>query len=403
MDNNLSKAIAVLPDNNPTYSSVDVVTQEQIRQPILNSNNDEVVVVIVTDQNQNSVVSNYDVKKENGKSNSTLNAIKKSDCLVIHGDLIKEKRKWQITDEANSDLFEIGKLDKNGNRTGFSYVYLNGDLVEIHQYVDDQRFGTYTLFSNDIMYEYDETNTLLFEGEYKKTLFGAYMRNGYGKEYKDGYLYFEGQWKNDLPNGEGNLYSELGSVLKQGSWNNGYLNENKKYFFWETQSYLEHGWVYFLLISEFVIGVLLLFSFIISIYFSDWNVFLILLGSAALLIFLTFLQQFSNLFCTLLSLCDVILLLVYFIYNYHYFENLSVVTIVFLACFHVYPIISFFIIAILQHAIPFPSSYTVMNPMIVILLIIILVILLCLLLAGGGGGGSSSNRRDNGNNRSRHR
>ena len=43
MDNNLSKAIAVLPDNNPTYSSVDVVTQEQIRQPILNSNNDEVL------------------------------------------------------------------------------------------------------------------------------------------------------------------------------------------------------------------------------------------------------------------------------------------------------------------------------------------------------------------------
>ena len=401
MDNKLSKAIAVQPDNNPLYSSVDVVTQDQILQPILKSNDDEVVVVIVTDQNPNPNASNHDVTMENGETGYISNAMKKSNCLVIHGDLIKEERKWQIIDEVNSDLFEIGKLDKNGNRTGFSYVYLNGDLVEIHEYAENQRFGTYTVFSNDLMYEYDETDSLLYEGEYKKTLFGAYMRNGYGKEYKDGYLYFEGKWKNDLPNGEGNLYSKTGSILKQGTWNNGYLNENKKYFFWRTQSYLEHGWVYFLLISEFVIGVLLLCSFIISIYFSDWMVYLVLVGSAALLIFLTFLQQFSNLFCTFLSLCDAILLLVYFIYNYHYFENLSVVTIVFLACFHVYPLISFLVIAILQHAIPFPSSYTVMNPIIVILLIVILIILLCLLLAGGGGGGG--NKRNDRSNRNRHR
>ena len=47
------------------------------------------------------------------------------------------------------------------------------------------------------MYEYDETYSLLYEGEYKKTLFGAYMRNGYGKEYKDGY--FHGFTSNYIP------------------------------------------------------------------------------------------------------------------------------------------------------------------------------------------------------------
>ena len=77
--------------------------------------------------------------------------------------------------------------------------------------------------------EYDEYDTLVFEGEYLNG-----KRNGKGKEYYyNGDLLFEGEYLNGQRNGKGKEYNNKGNLLFKGDylngnkWNgNGYDNNN---------------------------------------------------------------------------------------------------------------------------------------------------------------------------------
>jgi len=45
------------------------------------------------------------------------------------------------------------------------------------------------------------------------------MKNGEGKMYNQiGKLYYEGQWKNNLPHGQGKYYREDGTLIYDGQW-----------------------------------------------------------------------------------------------------------------------------------------------------------------------------------------
>ena len=48
-------------------------------------------------------------------------------------------------------------------------------------------------------------------------------KTGKGNYYKDGHLFFVGEWKNDLPEGKGSLYNEKGKITYEGEWRNGYM------------------------------------------------------------------------------------------------------------------------------------------------------------------------------------
>ena len=56
--------------------------------------------------------------------------------------------------------------------------------------------------------EYDSEGNIIYNGEWQKD-----QRNGNGDYYKDGYLFFTGYWKNNVPMGEGCLLNEEGRKI----------------------------------------------------------------------------------------------------------------------------------------------------------------------------------------------
>ena len=193
MENSNSDITIVQPNYDSIYSSVVTISQQPIENTVPNNNNN--VVVIIVDDNNNQTTNYESVNQSEAiQSKNSPTSNNHSNCFIINGDIIKEKNKWWLIDSSNNDLYETGKLDKNGNRSGLSYVYQDDDLVEIHKYQNDQRVGHYIVFTGNKMYEYEDDDSLIYEGGFSKTLFGEYLRSGHGILYEDGVLFFEGEY-----------------------------------------------------------------------------------------------------------------------------------------------------------------------------------------------------------------
>ena len=54
------------------------------------------------------------------------------------------------------------------------------------------------------------------------------MRNGKGKEYSEGEVIFEGEYKNGWRNGKGKEFNDIGEVIFEGEYLNGEKNGNGK-------------------------------------------------------------------------------------------------------------------------------------------------------------------------------
>jgi hypothetical protein len=54
---------------------------------------------------------------------------------------------------------------------------------------------------------------LVYEGNYEKDL-----KNGYGKDFKDGLIWYDGTWKKGKRSGQGKLYNENGIIVYDGKW-----------------------------------------------------------------------------------------------------------------------------------------------------------------------------------------
>ena len=254
MNSIVNKSNQFQSNTDSVYLSVVVSDQHRNQVPNKNMIGGEVIDVFTEDRRYTPVIKSKPtiVPTRISKIPSTTNRV--MPYIKINGRLIKDKEKWRITDENNNHCYETGQLNEFNNRSGFSYVYLNGELREIHEYRNDRRVGDYKVFLNGKLYEYNDKNQLLYEGDYSVSIFDDYYRSGYGKEYRSGKLYFEGEWDNNYPNGEGTLYTCNESRCKGGEWDNGYLHDENGYYNYRTKSYLNGGCAKFLIIFNFVIS-----------------------------------------------------------------------------------------------------------------------------------------------------
>ena len=148
---------------------------------------------------------------------------------------LESKKRTAIT-EVNSDFERNGKCycyDEKGI-TG-SYVYNNGSAVQCIK-----------IFDNGVMSEYDGNNVVIYRGGYEddyekdycyegkgelfdkngEILYMGYFKNGKregeGKSFKKGRKWYEGQWSEDYPSGQGTLYDENGDEKINDYWEYGY-------------------------------------------------------------------------------------------------------------------------------------------------------------------------------------
>ena len=97
-------------------------------------------------------------------------------------------------------------------------IYRVGNIRYEGEYKDDI-VNFYPKNGKGIEYEKDG-ETIVYEGEYSNNL-----RCGKGNFYKNGQLWYEGNWKDNLPNGYGKLYGKNDEVLYDGEWIGGHLYE----------------------------------------------------------------------------------------------------------------------------------------------------------------------------------
>ena len=354
MENSNSDITIVQPNYDSIYSSVVTISQQPIENPVPNNNNN--VVVIIVDDNDNQTTNYESVNQsEPIQSNDSSSSNKNNNCIVIHGDIIKEKNKWWLIDSSNNDLYETGKLDKNGNRSGLSYVCLNGETREIHSYNEDERIGNYLCFCDGLMYEYDEEDILLYEGHYGQNHFGDYVRCGIGKEYEDGKLYYDGEWENDLPNGDGILYNDDGTIFKEGKWDNGYIRYSGNYIFWKTKTVINDKLIGFLYASLSIMIVvfipIILFTFNLDVISCH------ILSYIIIFIYIYFLSK-SSCCSTFMSFVLGIGLIFYFLNIASLLlENVNSVMFTLIVVFHFYPLVAALLLYFIRNSKPYPSDY----------------------------------------------
>ena len=123
-------------------------------------------------------------------------------------------------------------------------IYYNTNAVKIHKF---------EAMHEQNMIEYDSNGNKVYEGECKGDMGNGFHRSGYGKEffnnklifegywnedirhgegksYVDGKVYYEGEWDGYYPNGKGKIWSDNNEVKYEGFWTRGYLQVDEKYF-----------------------------------------------------------------------------------------------------------------------------------------------------------------------------
>ena len=188
------------------------------------------------------------------------------------------------------------------------------------------------------MYEYDEEDNLVYEGDYDPIQFANFLRRGYGVINKHDISLLEGDRENDLPNGEGNLYNDDGTIFKHGNWENGHNRDDTDYVFRKTKTTLNDILVNFLYISLIIMNVI----FIPATFFSDnLAVALLLLISVVLsfvnTIFLS--ESIGNNTCASFAF-SIGLIFYFFIISSLVFEYVKGIVLIIIVVLHFYPFIA---------------------------------------------------------------
>ena len=114
------------------------------------------------------------------------------------------------------------------NEILFKGEYLNGKRWNGEGYDTDRKKQYEIKEGKGYVKEYNDFNGFLeFEGEYKNG-----ERNGRGKEYKGNQKAFEGEYLNGKRNGKGKEYYAYGDLLFKGEYLNGERNGEGEEYLW---------------------------------------------------------------------------------------------------------------------------------------------------------------------------
>lgn len=141
--------------------------------------------------------------------------------LEYEGDYVDDYRDgygvvyWVNGDYKGQVMYE-GELYK-GEMCGKGILYEGAERKYEGGFAHNQRYG----FGVD-SYVGDEGEKMVVTGTYTNN-----MKNGYFEEYKDGELIFQGNYANDVRDGEeGKEYYENGNVKYEGDYKNGFFHGN---------------------------------------------------------------------------------------------------------------------------------------------------------------------------------
>ena len=157
---------------------------------------------------------------------------------------------WDFMD--NGLRVKCCKLDDNKKECGVGYVFEEGRIARVVEYVNGEEVRVLKKFEEGEMTEYDEKGDVVYVGDYCDDLKDGYCRegkrgmeiregelvyvgewkkgkrDGFGKSLVDGFAEYEGEGKENLPDGEG-VFVENDEIKYEGKWERGYskIKENE--------------------------------------------------------------------------------------------------------------------------------------------------------------------------------
>ena len=125
---------------------------------------------------------------------------------------------WDIISEG--ELIERCYVNADFRRDGICQFFSNSQIQSVRYYHDNAPIAIQKSFDKNIMKEYDETGkSLIYEGEYDENS-PLFLRNGMGKEIRDGKTIYNGLFVNNVRSGEGKMFETFGTYI--GNWEKGY-------------------------------------------------------------------------------------------------------------------------------------------------------------------------------------
>ena len=193
---------------------------------------------------------------------------------------LNDSNEWKEALFKNEERKGIDEFVVKRNDGGV--MYYNTNRVKIHKF---------EALHEQNMIEYDRNGDKVYEGECKGDMGNGFHRSGYGKEfydhklfyegewnddikegvgkcYMDGEVYYEGEWVNDLPSGNGKLYGEKGIVKYEGVWKKGYIQVDDEYYCYlsgKLEALPNIKWIW----SEVIIGLLYLLGTMLLSLFTE--------------------------------------------------------------------------------------------------------------------------------------
>lgn len=308
--------------------------------------NPQIVVCIESETNN---------ENENHDSNSIMNS--KSYCIILHNKIDGRfcyvclngkvnKYKWSRKEWIHCKI-------KKSEKYRLTDYLISVDIDKcVYQELDDIDIEEIIIMQNDIAYYYDSNGIVIYSGGYKVENNVSIIHEGYGKEYRNENLYYEGNWKNNVPNGAGKLFNEDGSVKIEGNWSKGIISLTDDIYSYTDEETRRQKTVRRWIWSEVIVGLgivyfsLLYFPLYCHIESLLWN----LLDPGLFYLECLILQQFNNSFCRGLT---IVLMIIYCIYPTGYYLLLSliywrytsnVLLVIFLKCSEIFPIVSSIVI-----------------------------------------------------------
>lgn len=174
---------------------------------------------------------------------------------------VENNRHWiLVTLKSNLQKVMKYELKENRVREGKCLYYEDNEIVRVTEWVNGEEVRTVAEFNGNIMREYTPEGKLCYEGNHSKkestwcdregegteylsdgittSYIGSFLKNkreGQGIWYSDGLPTYTGLWAAGIPNGQGVLMNELGSVMCEGVWECGYLLTTKGWIDYETK------------------------------------------------------------------------------------------------------------------------------------------------------------------------
>ena len=134
-----------------------------------------------------------------------------------------------VIDFEKNMVVRVCKLDPTTHKAfGKGYVMKYAKINRVVEYEEDKEIRVLKFFDNsDKMHEFDENGRLIYLGDYDFELARDVPRKGYGKEFENGNLVYEGGWANNKRSGKGRAIFN-GMVCYIGDWVDGYAHGNGK-------------------------------------------------------------------------------------------------------------------------------------------------------------------------------